>query len=79
MQLAQNNDYVVKSWNWGMIYGFFYEQSLYDASNLYRFIQNYFNESKYYRYLNLGIANVLDGKFKTFKQSHGSEELTKVL
>jgi hypothetical protein len=29
--------------------------------------------------MHLGIADVLDGKFKSFKQSHGSDELTKVL
>jgi hypothetical protein len=69
----------VKSWSWGMVYGFFYENSLYDASYLYDFIEDYFGDSKFYRHLNLGIANVLDGRFKSFRQTHGSEELTKVL
>jgi len=62
-----------------MVYGFFYENSLYDASYLYDFIEDYFGDSKFYRHLNLGIANVLDGRFKSFRQTHGSEEITKVL
>jgi hypothetical protein len=62
-----------------MVYGFFYENSLYDASPLYDFIEEYFNDSKFYRHLNIGIANVLDGRFKSFRQTHGSEELIKVL
>ena len=50
-----------------MVYGFFYENSLYDASYLYDFIEDYFGGSKFYRHLNLGIANVLDGRFKSFR------------
>jgi predicted acylesterase/phospholipase RssA len=77
--LAQNNADVVKSWSWGLVYGFFYENSLYDASPLYDFFENYFRDSKFYRHMNIGIANVLDGRFKSFSQKHGSDELVKVL
>ena len=50
-----------------MVYGFFYENSLYDASYLYDFIEDYFGDSKFYSHLTLGIANVLDGRFKSFR------------
>lgn len=79
MTLAKKNQQIVKSWSWGMIYGFFYENSLYDASYLYDFIDDYFSDSKFFRHLNIGIANVLDGRFKSFVQAHGSKELIKVL
>jgi len=44
-----------------MIYGFFYENSIYDASKLYDFVADYFKESTVKRHLNLGLANVLTG------------------
>ena len=77
--MAENKNRIAKSWNWGIIFGFFYESSLYDASGLYDFVEDYFSDSKFYRHMHLGIADVLDGKFKSFKQSHGSEELIQVL
>ena len=79
MTLAEKNELIVKSWDWGMIYGFFYESSLYDASPLFNFIWDYFHDAKFYRHLNLGIADVLDGRFKSFKHTHGAEELVSVL
>jgi predicted acylesterase/phospholipase RssA len=79
MTLAKRKTEIVKSWSWGMIYGFFYENSLYDASPMFDFLEEYFKNSKFYRHLNLGIANVLDGRFKSFRQTHGSAELIKVL
>lgn len=33
--IAEKNSDFVKSWSWGMIYGFFYENSIYDAGDLY--------------------------------------------
>jgi len=50
-----------------MIYGFFYENSFYDAQPLYDFIEDFFKDSVFYRHLNLGIANVLNGQFKSFR------------
>lgn len=58
-----------------MVYGFFYEQSLYDAQKLYDFIEEYFADSKFERCMYLGIADVLNGRFKSFRHTHGSQEL----
>ena len=44
--IAEKNSEFVKSWSWGMIYGFFYENSVYDASDLYSFIENFFAYEK---------------------------------
>lgn len=41
----RNKD-LVKSWSWGLIYGFFYENSIYDASDLYAFIGEFFKYTK---------------------------------
>ena len=62
-----------------MIYGFFYENSLYDASDLYTFVAEYFKDAKLQRHVNLGIANVMNGKYKSFKEHHTPDELIKVL
>ena len=70
---------LVESWSWGMIYGFFYENSIYDATRLYDFIEDFFLGTTIKRHVNLGIANVLTGQFKSFKEHHSSEELVKVL
>ena len=65
--LADRNEDIVNPWNWGMIYGFFYEQSLYDASKLYKFIEEYFSDAVFHRRMFIGIADVLNGKFKSFR------------
>ena len=44
-----------------MIFGFFYENSLYNADKLYKFIDEYFHETHPVRHINLGITNVLNG------------------
>jgi hypothetical protein len=62
-----------------MIYGFFYENSIYDASHLYDFIEDFFSGSTVKRHLNIGLANVLNGQFKSFKEHHPEDELIKVL
>jgi hypothetical protein len=75
LTLADKNDKIVVPWSWGMVYGFFYEQSLYDAQKLYDFIEEYFADSKFERCMYLGIADVLNGRFKSFRHTHGSQEL----
>jgi len=44
-----------------MIYGFFYESSLYNANDLYQFIEDYFSDSVNRRHMSIGIASVLNG------------------
>lgn len=61
LKLADKNNQLIKSWNWGIIYGFFYENSLYDASALYSFIDKYFQGSTIKKHVNLGITNLLNG------------------
>lgn len=78
-KIGQHSGNLAVSWSWGMIYGFFYEHSLYDASDLYQFIADYFHGDTVERHLNLGIANVLTGQFKSFKEHHPNDELIKVL
>mmetsp|Transcript_17696 Transcript_17696/g.29925 ORF Transcript_17696/g.29925 Transcript_17696/m.29925 type:complete len:273 (+) Transcript_17696:211-1029(+) len=79
MKIAEQNSEIVKSWGWGTIYGFFQENSLYDASNLYKFIADYFQVHDPKRHVNLGITNVLNGQYKSFKGVHSREEIIKVL
>lgn len=62
-----------------MIYGFFYENSIYDAAPLYKFIQDFFSGSQLKRHLNIGIADVLTGQFKSFNETYSSEDMVKVL
>ena len=62
-----------------MIYGFFYENSIYDAGDLYNFIESYFKYSKVRRHVNIGIANVLTGRYHSFGMHHSDIELVKVL
>jgi len=62
-----------------MIYGFFYENSIYDATNLYDFIARYFKDATIKRHLNIGLANVLNGQYKSFKEHHSPDEFVKVL
>ena len=45
-KIAEKNTELVKSWSWGIIYGFFYENSIYDATELYEFINDYFKDAK---------------------------------
>ena len=66
-------------WTLGMIYGFFYENSIWDATGLYDFIAEYFKDSKMKRHVNIGLANVLTGQYKSFKEHHSSEDMVKVL
>jgi len=73
--LADRNDELIRSWSWGMIYGFFYEQSLYDASKLYKFIESYFKDEEIHRHLSIGITNVLNGQYKSMLEHHGVEEI----
>lgn len=56
--IAEKNSEFVKSWSWGMVYGFFYENSIYDAGDLYNFIESFFKYSELKRHVNIGIANV---------------------
>lgn len=79
LTLADRNDKIINPWSWGGIYGFFYEQSLFDAQKLYDFIEEYFSDSTFHRCMYLGIADVLNGRFKSFRQTHGSDELISVL
>lgn len=62
-----------------MIYGFFYENSVYDASDLYSFIESFFAYEKPQRHLNLGIANVMTGRYHSFGKYHPNDQLIKVL
>mmetsp|Transcript_15938 Transcript_15938/g.24644 ORF Transcript_15938/g.24644 Transcript_15938/m.24644 type:complete len:95 (+) Transcript_15938:374-658(+) len=78
-KLADNNQQIVKSWSWGMIYGFFYENSIYNAAPLYDFIEDYFQDAKVMKHLSIGIANVLNGQFKTLRGHHEPEEMVKGL
>lgn len=61
LKLSDRNNLLIKSWNWGIFYGFFYENSLYDATALYEFIDEYFKGSKVIKHVNLGITNLLNG------------------
>lgn len=78
-ELADKNANLIASWSWGMIYGFFYENSLYDASPLYRFIADQFSGKTLKRHINIGLANVLNGQFKSFKDKHSPDEFIKIL
>ena len=78
-EIAEKNKDLVKSWSWGMIYGFFYENSIYDASDLYKFIEDFFKASRVERHVNIGISNVLTGRFHSFGMRHSDEEFIKVL
>lgn len=40
--VADRNSELIQSWSWGMIYGFFYENSIYNANGLYNFIKEQF-------------------------------------
>ena len=62
-----------------MIYGFFYENSIYDASKLYKFIDKEFKDKKILRHINIGLANVLNGAFKTFKETHSPDQFIQIL
>ena len=62
-----------------MIYGFFYEQSLYDASRLYKFIESYFKDEEIHRHLSVGITNVLNGQYKSLLEHHGVAEMVQAL
>lgn len=62
-----------------MIYGFFYENSIWNASKFYKFLEDYFKDTKMERHINIGLANVLTGQYKSFKEHHTSDELIKVL
>lgn len=79
LKIAEERDHLIKSWSWGMIYGFFYEHSLYDAKNLFKFIESYFNYRTVQRHLNIGLANVLNGQYKSFEDFEKEEKLVKVL
>lgn len=78
-EIARRNSELVKSWSWGMIYGFFYENSIYDASDLYDFLKKFFRGTKLNRHINIGLANVLTGRFHSFGRHHTSKELIKIL
>ena len=60
-KLAERKKSIVESWSFGMIYGFFYESSLYDGDRLFQFISDYFSDHDPKRHINLGIANILTG------------------
>ena len=62
-----------------MIYGFFYENSIYDATDLYNFLASFFKDTKLERHINIGLANVLTGRFHSFGKHHSSEELIDIL
>ena len=46
---------------------------------MYDFIADYFKDTKLSRHLNIGLANVLTGQFKSFKEHHSSDDFVKVL
>lgn len=78
-KLGEFNGKLAESWSWGMIYGFFYENSLYDATKLYDFIAEYFNNTSLERHVNIGLSNVLTGQFQSFKEHHNSTDMVKIL
>merc|ERR1712048_62068 len=78
-QVAIKNSELVKSWSWGIIYGFFYENSLYDASALYDFIEEFFKYTDLKRHINIGLANVLSGRFHSFAAHHNDLDRIKIL
>jgi len=77
--IAEKNSDFVKSWSWGMIYGFFYENSIYDAGDLYKFVEDFFKYTKLNRHVNIGIANVQTGRYHSFGMKHSDEEMVKIL
>jgi predicted acylesterase/phospholipase RssA len=62
-----------------MIYGFFYENSLYDATPVYKFLAEYFKDHEARRHISLGITNILNGQFKSFKGHRPAKDIVKVL
>ena len=78
-ELGERNHNLVKSWSWGMIYGFFYENSIYDARDLYDFIAQFFRFTQLERHINIGLANELTGRFHSFGLHHTDDELVKIL
>jgi hypothetical protein len=62
-----------------MIYGFFYENSIWDASKLYKLIEDYFKDADLKRHINIGLANVLTGQYKSFKEHHSKDDMVKIL
>lgn len=66
-------------WNGGFVYGFFFEKSLYDSSPLNQFIEEKFKGRTVKQHLNIAVANVLNGEFRTFSEHHDNEELVKIL
>ena len=79
LEVGEKNKDLISPWNWGFVYGFFYENSLYDASKLYKFIEEKFKDSSLKRHINVGLANVLTGQYKSFKDQHTPAEFVKVL
>jgi len=79
LKVSDDEFNLVESWSWGMIYGFFYENSIYNAEKLYNFIGDYFKDKEIKRHLNVGLGNVLTGQYKSFKEHHSPDEFVKVL
>ena len=46
LKVSDDEFNLVESWSWGMIYGFFYENSIYNAEKLYNFIGDYFKDKE---------------------------------
>lgn len=59
--------------------GFFYRHCIQDGQKLFDFIAEEFKESNIKRHLNIGLANVLTGQFKSFNENHSSEDFIKIL
>ena len=79
LKLSEKNNQLIRSWNWGILYGFFYQNSLYDATALYNFIEDYFAGTTLKKHVNLGNTNLLNGQFHSFKEHHSSDELVQVM
>jgi hypothetical protein len=46
---------------------------------LYKFVEDQFKNKTLNRHLNIGLANVLTGQFKSFQEHHDPDEFVKVL
>ena len=77
--LAANDKDLYHSWNWGLLSGFIYQGALYDSTNAFDFIEEKFTGKELVRNANIGIADILNGQYKIFKDSRSPEDMVKIL
>eukprot|EP00347_Sterkiella_histriomuscorum_P000862 403374237 len=63
----------------GFIYGLFFEDSLYESSNLNQILQKNLKNQTKAKGLSIGITNVLNGMFKVFDEETSYSDMMKVI